>query len=60
MEILATKIAELLDVTIEQAIALYPILRQQFVYYRVLDTIQLITMISFAVGLAFSITPILS
>lgn len=35
MEVLATKIAELLDVTIEQAVLLYPILRQQFIWYNV-------------------------
>jgi hypothetical protein len=45
MEILATKIAELLDVTIEQAVLLYPILRQQFIWYKILASLQVILVI---------------
>lgn len=39
MEILASKIAELLDITVEQSVALYPILKEQFVWYRAYESV---------------------
>lgn len=39
MNILAEQLAELLNIGIEQAVKLYPILRTQFVWYEMLNTI---------------------
>ncbi len=37
MNILVEKLAEFLEITIEQATRLYPILKQQFVWYKILN-----------------------
>lgn len=37
MEELGLKLAELLDITVESAIKLYPVLREQFIYYKMIN-----------------------
>ena len=39
MNELASKLAELLDITVKQAIELYPVLRGQYIWYVTLDNI---------------------
>lgn len=45
MEVLAEKIAELLGITIESAVELYPYLRDQYVLYEVLESSKSLFMI---------------
>jgi len=35
MEVLAVQLAELLEITVDKAIELYPVLRTQFVWYKI-------------------------
>ena len=46
MEELAIKLSELLDITVESAIKLYPVLREQFIYYRALGFIRSISLLT--------------
>lgn len=39
MNELASKLAELLDITVKQAIELYPVLRTQYIWYVILENI---------------------
>lgn len=39
MEELASKIAETLDISVQAAIDMYPVIREQFMWYQVLDNI---------------------
>ena len=41
MELLAQKLAEFLDISIESAVEVYPILREQFKIYKLLDGLSL-------------------
>lgn len=41
MELLAQKLAELLDISIESAVEVYPVLREQFKIYKLLDGLSL-------------------
>lgn len=51
MEELATKIAELLDITVESAIELYPVLRNQFMVYKIVGIFEKIAIIIFFITL---------
>ena len=41
MELLAQKLAEFLDISIESAVEVYPVLREQFKIYKLLDRLSL-------------------
>lgn len=41
MELLAQKLAEFLDISIESAVEVYPVLREQFKIYKLLDGLSL-------------------
>lgn len=60
MEELAIKIAELLDISVQGAIDLYPVIREQYVWYRVLTGVGGWVMIlgfifSVSIGITYSI-----
>lgn len=42
MSALIEQLAKLLEVTIEQATLLYPVLREQFVWYKILDSLRVL------------------
>ena len=46
MNILIEKLAEFLETTIEQATKLYPILKQQYMWYKILDSFSFIVEIT--------------
>lgn len=49
MDVLVQKLADLLDITIEKAIELYPIFKSQFVAYKILDEIGFLASLFFAI-----------
>lgn len=57
MELLAQKLAEFLDISIESAIEVYPILREQFKIYKLLDGISLMLVV-FGILAALSYIPL--
>lgn len=52
MEVLASKIAELLDISVQGAIDLYPVIKSQYVWYRVLSGVSMWSAILGFVSLA--------
>lgn len=52
MEVLASKIAELLDISVQGAIDLYPVIKSQYVWYRVLGGVSVWSAILGLVSLA--------
>lgn len=47
MEILANELAKLLNITVEKAIELYPVLKQQFVQYNIIGSVSFIFLVMF-------------
>lgn len=55
MEVLAEKIAELLGITVDAAVEVYPYIRDQYVMYGVLDSIKAVFVILVVVSTILSI-----
>lgn len=59
MEVLAQELAKILNITIEKAVELYPVLRQQFIIYKIANNIgslfNLLWMVSMMIGIIVGI-----
>lgn len=55
MEVLANELAKLLNITVEKAIELYPVLKQQFVRYNIIGSVSFIFSAMFWTSLVLAI-----
>lgn len=54
MEVLANELAKLLNITVEKALELYPVLKQQFMWYNIISSVSFIFGAMFWVSLVIA------